>query len=539
MSKSVDIDKVGECLRNIVDNNRCGICDNLGKTFWRCVHGHIACGDCSVKEEECSTCYTIFNSPVSNNIWVEDEIQSEKAKHALELLNTFQDTFKTDVYRRQRISDQLKAEKELFPDCIQAPVKYTNKRKTLNSITSINDKKNSVNSYYPGQATFTRRALKMEKSKYVQQWLESSTEKRKPFANININNQRLPNQNKPLHKSRTAKNKCQNKLKRPVKTSNDENNPTNLRLKESSHTFLQKTPKKDVNSKNQNTVKDHGKLGKISRIQDDSGIAMDEEFTCITIEDSQEIIDKDALALQAVHEAERNELLLDSMHDDNEECKYDFLKVPFEKKSLLYLSCPNCNVDVQNVDSVQHQHTNTLSIIVEYGSKVETNVNMPSVSVQTEISEISKASYTVTNEYEKLMSSPQITKGNNKVHLPSQDLFIDDINNFNTHVQNDILVKKGDTFPQNKENVRIIDDSDTDVEAEQLQVAAEVHRTCELKDYEVLSELALNEMENRKRRAERGVTPGSSDSSEKENLDPNRMKRFKCMKKSKNKHNKV
>ncbi|XP_013191131.2 uncharacterized protein LOC106135393 [Amyelois transitella] len=530
MSKFTDIDKVGESLRNLIDNNRCGICDKLGSVYWRCIHGHIVCNECCSKEEGCLTCFTIFNSPVVHNTWVIDKLQSDKVKNALNLLNTFQDAFKTDVYKRQRLSDQLKVEKELFPDCIQAPVKYSNKRKSLKSSFFGKNKENSQQPFYPGEQISSLKTVKMKKSNYVQQWLESnSTKSRKPFSNINVNNQTFSSgavqdvRKKSSIKSIAVKNKFLNESKQLTKTDKNRKVGANTHSDKNLQSFF-KSYKENVNT--EYTVKDYLRLKNTSKVgwKDDSGIVMDEE--CITIEDTPtEIIDKDELALRAVHEAEKNEHS-DYSTNDNVESRYtskikDKIKVVYKKRSLLYLSCPNCSSHAQN------HKTSNISIAIEYGSSNEANVNKKSVAVQTDISEIFDTITSVELDKNNDELLTQKTTSEEDFVLGSQDVFMDDLEIFNENKKNDLS--------QNTKKIQVIDESDTDVESEHLQVAVEVHRACLPKDYEILSQLPLSEMMNRKRRAQRGATPGSSDSSEKENLDPNRIKRSKYTKKGKKK----
>lgn len=68
--------------------------DQLDGTRLRFVCGHSACGDCVATATECPTCSPLMES--SSTRAVPDEHQTERVKHASELLTSFQDAFQID-----------------------------------------------------------------------------------------------------------------------------------------------------------------------------------------------------------------------------------------------------------------------------------------------------------------------------------------------------------------------------------------------------------------------------------------------------------
>lgn len=366
--------------------------------------------------------------------------------------------FLLSVYKRQRISEQLKIEKELFPECIQAPAKYYNKRKSLNE--SIKNKENRRLSYYPGEKTSPIKSLKMENSfNYVQQWLDKNEKNipdkksRRPFAELNVNNQHqtlcCKNINKtPIKKradiiidkvhenvsKRTNRKRshyktaltivesqsCLDKYLKPVEQQ-DPFTPYTKRLR------------KELNDHNK---QQHGKKND----KDESGIVVDED-ELIVIDDSQnhnETVDKDKLALLAVLEANEKETYVSSqpsvrledrviVNNTNNgkkpqssnllapEKTLSNITVPFIKKSLLVETCNLCNsVNVRNntIDDRTASQSKDVKITVESHSFTAT-INVSTVQNN---STGSKASVPVQTDIQGIFHK------NNKISTVNSDI---------------------------------------------------------------------------------------------------------------------
>ncbi|KAM3964268.1 uncharacterized protein ACR2FA_001757 [Aphomia sociella] len=564
-------DRAVECVRNIVDIHRCGICDKSGGLRQRYGCGLAVCVDCANGAQECVQCVTPNLSPCNKPVL--DKQLSQKVDNVSQLLITFQEAFNIDVYRRQRLSEQLKVEKEIFPACIQAPMKYCNKRKSLN--ISFNNKENKQSqNIYSGENTSFQKRLKMDKAQYIEKWLHDSktNSTRIPFSDLNINDQSITNeQHKLITKSTIVlrKDKLQSQIKK-IKVSNNTRNLTKNKLKHNENQSIDKHCKTKV----KNNIDNKGKCGiknklnksilhdsKLQYNNDESGIVLDDDF--ILIDDTPTvIIDKDELALQAVQEAERQEhsdyvSMLKTVDFDNIKNANDIseivskseqlnnlnqvVKVPFYKKGLIYKSCWACKQDMNTRKDNKYNSvdkTNNVSVTIDndqYVTNIKVSkitdgkVNKNDISVQTDI-----------NEIVPIKSVTVLNSANNDIFCKgSQDLFMDEANIYLSQTKDsDIALLKeelSNVDPNRSNSILhgkkslIIEESDSDldvgVEQISIDVTAEIHRSCEPKDYGILTEIPHNESGVRKRRAERGLTPTSTDSSDKENYDPNRNKK--------------
>ncbi|XP_059046416.1 uncharacterized protein LOC131842001 [Achroia grisella] len=565
MSKFLDV--AVECIREIVDNNRCGVCDKSNGLRQRYTCGFSVCETCASEVQECIQCMTITNSTPCKSS-VPDKHLSQKVENISQLLNVFQEIFNTDVYRRHRISEQLKVEKEVFPKCIQAPIKYYNKQKSIN--TSLNNKENRRQTVYRGETISYKRKFKMDKTQYIEKWFQDNqiNSLRKPLSDLNIKNQNVSNEVYKLNNNvnitlREDKLKSQNK-----KT----NLSSNLKSKEKYIITENKSRSTNVISKHKPKVR-KGTVNKVLNKSkklisdnlnrydnDESGIVMDYDY--FIIEDTPtEIIDKDKVALQAVEDSEKQEQShyipeLKSINIKNvteinkhlSNCSHFIYKkndgsvnVPFIKKGLFFESCMFCRYDLNKTDA-RNRNSNNFSIHIDNDnfvvdvkvSRIEHTINIKdSIAVQTDISEIVQINNDVLGITDK------------KLCRKSQDLFIDEPNKFDRGTAyrhettpleekfNSSEYKNKPLIPEKKSLIIEESDSDLDVDSKyiSLDVTAEVHRSCEPRDYGILTEIPPNDSNIRKRCAERGTTPGSTDSSDKENYDPNRNKRHKYRKK--------
>ncbi|CAG4948549.1 unnamed protein product [Colias eurytheme] len=498
---SFSINSAVKCIKTLVDGCRCVNCDQLNNTRLRYNCGHSICEKCLAINTTCMLC-----SPSSKTSTFLDIPQTERVKHASELLNTFQDLFNVDVYRQHRISEHLKVEKELFPECIQAPMKYFNKRKS----SIFTEKENLRPSLLPGENISRSEKTKMEKSiNYVQEWLnqnetslKTKRASRKPFADLNVNTG--SNINVTKTKKRTLNNSILN-----------EN--------------FNKRPKKFKKEKSIDITKVNKKLCE----NYESGIGLDDET--FVIDDSQsDIIDKDKLALMAVMQADQDDSVIDADIDLNKIVNKELprccspststYKVPFYKKALLTENCFLCVKDLENKDA-NKINKNTKNLIVTIDSKSFVTTIKVSDIKPNNISNLTKTSVAVqtedTNDNFDVNEECKVTK----------DVSCEAINNVSSEdiFKNDVINQKIDCG--NKSKCLIIEDSDDDSlasERREVEVEAQVHRSSDLIDY-VLTPLEYQDYK-RARPIVRGKTPASSDSSDKENFDPNKRKRSKCSK---------
>ncbi|XP_028174418.1 uncharacterized protein LOC114363026 [Ostrinia furnacalis] len=549
MSFSLNISDIIAHVKNIVDSVRCTACDKAdgGRTRFLC--GHTSCDDCLTESEECVLCVT---PPTSLGKPKSDKPLSQRAQNAYNLLEVCQDTFHLDVYQRVseglRVSEQLKAERELFPECIQAPQKYCNKRK---SIVMKGDKENLHSSFHFGEHISHSDSFKMNKcNNYVQQWLEKTENyPRKALADLNVNKSNSTRRKILQQKTVKSKSKQSNnshvkaevsnskQRKRPFSTTSfsligQENSVPDLIIKKSkkseSKTFLHELHNKTLECPD----------------NEESGIVLDDEP--ILIEDSQSQIiaeDKDKLALLAVQAAEKEQsgvtaLTLETTQDlelppicinSKTSNKKHNKNVPFYKKGSLADCSPHYPVD--NKPDIERENV----LITIENQNFITTINImntenivndkKSVNIQTNL-----------NDEDRMPEIKEKSKGNNNkfVPLPSENIVTE--KNQESQQSPCIYNVCGDNNTTSKRGGIIIDDSDSDDSlfmGSYLQVEAEVHRSCEPLDYGILNEISTSELPHRSRNKMRCLSPDSNNSSEKENCDPNKGKKHKNVKKSK------
>lgn len=263
------------------------------------------------------------------------------------------------MYQRQRISDRLKVEKELFPECIQAPSKYFNKRKSLN--ISKKGKENRNSTFFPGEEISSSKAVIMNKSReFVQAWLNnSSPPSRSPLCDLKVNTCKM----KHKTRSTTAKGKQNhNEVLKPRRQYKNKIKPLSTSTPQSSlECYLKPIDKGSgknawVNDKTLKRKLDNRSDQVLDKKQcDESGIVIDD---CFTIEDTQDhVVDKDRLALFDVENADKQVTTQSvSVIDDTpmqqavnfgegstskDSCVKN-IKVPFYHKSYLHETCKQC-----------------------------------------------------------------------------------------------------------------------------------------------------------------------------------------------------
>ncbi|XP_022814885.1 uncharacterized protein LOC111348485 [Spodoptera litura] len=535
---NINIDKTIQHVENIVQNNQCSVCAKTDGQRLRYSCGHTACDDCVIDVIDCSICLT--PPKVSSPQPRLDDVLTQRVKNASTLLRECQKSFNTDAFTRKRISERLRIEKELFPECIQAPLKYENKRKS--SFNLSNNKENRVYSFLPGEAILhLDKDNTMENSfKYVQQWLNKNDNDfvRKPFRDLNVNTQLDHDVNHSSNQYKT-----QNKFDKVLSVSKTNRKRTHYKTTVSHKSFISPKRKSVIHQ-------DYTSPKKIKKEQaspsttlrhepkhdnDESGIFMDNDP--IVIDDSQETaIDKDRNAWLAVLEANKHEstsvVHLDcsdpqiipkeiAIRSEGKQSRRN-QNVPFYKKSYITETCTLCNADKKTTAQTEDvkitidnaDFTTTIKILnsTDNGSKLKAK---NSVSVQTDIFEtINGNDSAVANLND---TNDKIEDVAQKSDIQSEDLFGDE----EKHNEND--------KPSHDYKCLVIAESDSDMELERsgpLPVKVDVHRSCDEMDYGILREIEnIQEHTTRSRRGPRGLTPTSTDSSEKENFNPNRMKK--------------
>lgn len=552
---NTDINQTIQNVKNILEKVQCSICDKLDGNRVRYPCGHTACEDCAVDAQDCLICLT---PPQGSNTQPKlDNPLTQRVKNAAVLRKTCEKLFNTDVFKHKRLSEQLRIEKELFPECIQAPAKYENKRRS--TLFSHKNKENRISSKFLGEETSHHKEnMTMEKSvRYVQQWLNNieSDSTRIPFRDLNVNTQVdhgtiIPKSNKTLqnknelignnsrkrnHFKTTVKNLA---LQSPKLKSNiNEVNKNSKRIKKEIHQPNLAVGKYDIKSKCD---------------YDESGIFMDNDP--ILIDDSQDVeVDKDKNAWLAVLKANENEenestSVVNLDYSDNKSLfgtnkqsliKSDGIqskgnpniKVPFYKKGPIAETSSGQSKEMKIIiDDVNFTTTVKILKTDQHSSKLNTK---KTVSVQTDITDIvpkdhefelkDTANTEYSNQYQKESSEYVISQ---KSDTQSVDLFEDEVQN------ND----NGDEQSKPHKYL-VISESESNMEIETsgpLPVKVDVHRSCEESDYGILSEVPnIEQHDIQPRRGPRGLTPTSTDSSEKENFNPNRMKK-QISKKKKN-----
>ncbi|XP_030034660.2 uncharacterized protein LOC115450719 [Manduca sexta] len=460
MFSSFDVCLALDCVKKICENNRCIVCDKESEEFLRYSCGHTVCVSCASGTDSCYSCLTSADESTSN--YKLDEVSGQRAVNASVLLKEFEKAFNVNVFNHQRMSAQLKLEKDIFPECIQAPRKYFNKRKSLN--LNVKKKKNRI-SLLPGEIV-SEDSYKMENSiTSVQKWLNRNKENVFEIQNVN----------------------------------------------------------KDEH--------------------DESGIVIDASY----MDCSQITVDKDKQALLAVYEADKKErtsvsvLTVDSeeWEDNNATEEHpkilkDEYKVPFFKKSKLaetYVVCDN-DTNIVNRSSNNCGQNSSIQITISFDNQhikpceflQKESLHAHSSSVQTDICEF-------INMKDNLEDPSENSSLYSKQNVPSQDVFTPE----ELHkVSKDDISNIG--FKAAMKSV-IINESDSDgsvAEAAILEVSAQVHNV----ENPVFSDITFidshEQFRRQQRRRPRHLTPDSSNSSEKENLNPNkRQKKSKPVKKSK------
>ncbi|XP_073949291.1 uncharacterized protein isoform X1 [Choristoneura fumiferana] len=532
-------DLAAQCVKTIVDRSRCGLCDKADGSRLRFACGHSACGDCVATARECPTCSPFMDSSSSKP--VSDEPQTERVKHASELLTSFQDAFQIDVYQRQRISDRLKVEKELFPECIQAPSKYFNKRKSLN--ISKKGKENRNSTFFPGEEISSSKAVVMNKSRdFVQAWLNnSSPPSRSPLSDLKVNTYK----EKHITRAAAAKGKQNhNEVFKPTRQSKKNRlqiKPLSTSTPQSSLEHYLKPVDRGsgknawMNNKSLKRKLDNSSEQALDKKQcDESGIVIDD---CFTIEDTQDqIIDKDRLALLDVENADKQDtqsvvVIEDtqmqqavnseeaSTPDDN--CVKN-IKVPFYLKSYLHKTCKQC-INSGSVHLMKPEANDTeckrncdVSITVENKSFITTIQvvdckqskydRKQSTAVQTDVKEPFLGFDNSEHKYDSVTLISKIQD-----YIQSEAMFTEDnVNEADSHktsCTNVAPLNKGDCT-KNHHNEHT---------------------------FGILTEIGGAGFQNKRRKGKRGATPDSNNSSDKENFDPNRMKKNGGTKKKKQK----
>lgn len=408
------------------------------------------------------------------------------------------------VFNHKRLSEQLRIEKEVFPECIQAPAKYENKRKS--SLISHKNKENSNRTFFPGEDTLlSSENITMENSvRYVQQWLKKNDSDfaRKPFRDLNVNTQldhntKIPKTNYKLLTNNIDQNGSvlkTNRKRSHYKTTVKNNLPQSGSMKsiKKQHYGSPKKVKKELHLPDACIVRSKTKA---KCDNDESGIFMDDDP--IVIDDSQEtIIDKDRNAWLAVLKANENEEIestslvnLDSndhktyketpMQSDGLQSQtYPNIKVPFYKKSNIIETCTYCNVAADKavrqpkkveitIDNANFTATIKILKDVENRSKLNTT---NSVSVQTDICEtipIDNIGLPKLNDKDGNKDVVSL-----KSDTQSEDLFEEeDQPNIGIECKQNIL-----------HDCLVIVESDSDMELEgsgPLPVKVDVHRSCD------------------------------------------------------------
>ena len=493
--------------------------------------GHTACDNCIIDAADCQLCLT--PPPVPSPQPKLDNALTQRVKNATGLLKVCENLFGTDgmllliiyfifysyihsftcsginlifvlVFKHKRLSEQLRIEKELFPECIQAPVKYENKRKS--TFISQKNKENSNTTFFPGEDTsFSCENIIMENSaRYVQQWLNKNDSdfERKPFRDLNVNTQLDHNTILPVknYKQQTKNNQNVSVLKTNRKRSHYKTIVKNNSLQSGSMKSIMnqcyggsKKVKKELHPPNAGIVRNKTKT---EWDNDESGIFMDDDP--IVIDDSQDtIIDKDRNAWLAVLKANENEenestslVNLDSndhktytnketlLQSDGLQSKTDpNMKVPFYKKSYIIETCTHCNAAPDKVVSQPEKveitidnanFTAQITVLknVENNSKLNTT---NSVSVQTDTC----ASVPIDNIGLKNLKEKDCNEdaASLKSHTQSEDLFEEEEQNIETECKEN-----------NLHDCIVIAESDSDMELESsgpLPVKVDVHRSCD------------------------------------------------------------
>ncbi|XP_063534389.1 uncharacterized protein LOC134744488 isoform X2 [Cydia strobilella] len=498
---------------------RCDLCDKAdGSAIFAC--GHPGCSDC-VANGECQTCAPLMepnsDRPLSDVLYT-------KASTSL------QDTLQSDEYQRQRISEKLKVEKELFPECIQAPAKYFNKRKSLN--VSKKGKENRHSTIFPGEEISSPGEFTMNKvTSYVQEWLSKQSktsfgpQPRSPFSDLKVNTHHNQTHSTPV-KDKEKENvpklgTRQLKRKRP-RLKQTPTTPSNTSLENFLKPVEKAKAKKAWGAKRLKQEFDDPKpvesKGEGNHQNNENVIEIEE---CCTIEDTQDsIVDKDRMALLEVHRAsleESVEIIEDT--EENSPHSHKTSHVAFLKKSYLFENCSQCIDASMNTltDIEQWSHNNTPIKSNEVSITVENKSFIATISI-VDCNPGKKQSTAVQTVEDPFFGFEQ----------PSQEDSASLISKMKEYIETADLVK-GDMPETDSQKT-----SCTDVVLEeQVKKADENIQEDNMDrfghssehDFGVLNPLDGAGFQNKRPRRGRSATPDSNNSSDKENCDPNRKKR--------------
>ncbi|XP_063393131.1 uncharacterized protein LOC134678454 [Cydia fagiglandana] len=505
---------------------RCDRCDKAdGSVIFAC--GHPGCSDC-VARGECQTCAPLMK--LSSDPPLLDVLHTKAS-------TPLQDTLQTDEYQRQRISEKLRVEKELFPECIQAPAKYFNKRKSLNVSKKGKENRHTL---FPGEEISSLREFTMNKSRsYVQEWLSKQSspsfgpQSRSPFSDLKVNTHHNPPHSTPIkdiQKENVPKiGTRQSNRKRP-RLKQTPTTPSNTSLEN----FLKPVEKAEAKKawgakrlKQEFDEPKHVESNGVGKHQNNENVIEIDE--CYTIEDTQDqIVDKDKMALLEVQKASRKEsveIIEDT--EDNSPQSHKMPHVPFLKKSYLFENCTQC-IDASmntltDIENCSHKNTpiksNDVSITVENKSFIATISIVDCNAGKTQ----STAVQTVDDPFFGF-------------EQPSQEDSTSLIAKMKEYIETADLVK-GDMPETDSQKT-----SCTDVILEEQVTKADANiqedntgrfgHSSE-HDFGVLNPLDGAGFQNKRPRRGRGATPDSNNSSDKENCDPNRKKRQAKKKKNK------
>lgn len=416
------------------------------------------------------------------------------------------------MFKRKRLSEQLRIEKELFPKCIQAPVKYENKRKS--SIFSHQNKENKRSTYFLGEETSSLREYIMENTVgYVQQWLNKNEKdfSRKPFRDLNVNT--TLNNIRPSDNINTILNKKDENV--PVVKTNRKRSHFKTTVKSSASPGgkpikKRESPCKRVKRELYQSYKDDAKNKKQKECDnDESGIFMDSD-PIIIIDDSQEtLIDKDKnawLAVLGANKYEQNESTSEvnlyysdaktlncinkytpTKSDELQSKDIQITKVPFYKKCYITETCTYCNA-IANKTSGQSKEVNitidndsfttTIKILnnIQDTSKFKST---NSVSVQTDTLETIQINHNILPKDSNVI---ELTENFNEKYcrneVTSQKLVCIDY----THSEDLFTDEVKNTVNNNTRKCLVIEESDSDLEMDgsgPLPVKVDVHRSCD------------------------------------------------------------
>lgn len=410
------------------------------------------------------------------------------------------------VYKRYRLSEKLKEEKQLFPEPVQASVTYHNKKKvSLN--TSQDNKENLSPIVLIGELSRLQSMEMNTKNNLVQKWLETNEKvhspARKPFTDINVNSPfTRSNKNISLNNVKHVYNR---KIgKKDVKKNKNSKNFLSCKQKKSSTYFSLSTLKQHDCGKNKKEKKSESEFKSISydkefhqhdHCSEDNNDSTTGNIDTIVVEDSPtQEFDKDRRAWLAVVECEKNESndkgQINSTGNNNgsktkikPHVSDNFIrvqkKVCFYKKALLYKSCHLCLNSYKKDKSSGYHGLNSKDVYI----LVNTNSVLTSIKVIDNKHDlnIKKSISTQTEDLQKYVDTAVIPNNNKQVAIKSQDIFVNDTCLYEETEKSTKNLEKEDLTNINKSGdlpCQVINDSDSDVEIDcsgTFEVVADVH----------------------------------------------------------------